>query len=65
VSDKNETKDLDIFGEGIGALLKVILDSINDAICVVDEKCITQYWNKAAEKLYHIDRDRIINKHIK
>lgn len=54
-----------IFGEKCGELLKAILDSINDAICVVDEDCITRYWNKAAEKLYQIDHDNIINKHIK
>lgn len=65
MSNDNEAKEIDIFGEKVGELLKVILDSINDAICVVDENCITQYWNKAAEKLYQIDRDKIINRHIK
>ncbi len=65
MSDYNEIKGMDIFGERNGELLKVILDSINDAICVVDGNCITRYWNNAAEKLYQIDRDKIMNKHIK
>ena len=65
MSDYNGIKEIDIFGEKDGELLKIILDSINDAICVVDENCITRYWNKAAEKLYQIDREKIINKHIK
>lgn len=60
-----EIKDMDIFGEEGGELLGLILDSINDAICVVDKNCITKYWNKAAEKLYQIDREKIIGKHIK
>lgn len=54
----------DIFRER-SAELQLILDSINDAICVVDKNGITRYWNKAAEKLYKIDRDTILNKHIK
>lgn len=55
----------DIFGEKDGELLRVILDSINDAICIVDENCITRYWNDAAEKLYQIEKSKIINRHIK
>jgi len=65
MSDNNDKRDIDIFDKRNGELLNVILDSINDAICVVDENCITKYWNKAAEKLYKIDREKIINKHIK
>ena len=56
---------VDIFGEKDGELLKAILDSINDAICLVDENCITHYWNDAAEKLYQIEKDKIIGRHIK
>lgn len=63
MSDYN--KIAEILEEKDGELLRVILDSINDAICVVDENCITRYWNKAAEKLYQIDRDKIIGTHIK
>ena len=65
MSDKNEMNDIDIFDTECGELLKLVLDGINDAICVVDINCITRYWNKAAEKLYQIDRESIINRHIK
>ena len=65
MSDNNDIKDIDIFDNKSGELLKLILDSINDAICVVDKNCITRYWNKAAEKLYQIDREKIVNRHIK
>lgn len=61
----NDIKDIDIFDKKSGELLTLILDSINDAICVVDKNCITRYWNRAAEKLYQIDRRKIINRHIK
>lgn len=62
----SESSDImNIFNEKDGELLKAILDSINDAICIVDENCITRYWNDAAEKLYQIERSRIINRHIK
>ncbi len=63
--EQNNLENIDIFGENGKELLKLVLDSINDAICVVDKNCITRYWNKAAEKLYQINREKIINKHIK
>lgn len=63
MSDYNEM--VDIFGKKEGDLLKAVLDGINDAICLVDENGITRYWNNAAEKLYHIEKEKIINKHIK
>lgn len=56
--------DFSIFDEK-NEELQIILDSINDAICIVDKECITKYWNRAAEKMYQIERDRIINRHIK
>ncbi|MGI5997033.1 MAG: sigma 54-interacting transcriptional regulator [Lutispora sp.] len=45
--------------------LEVILDSINDAITIVDKDGITKYWNAAAEKMYGIKKEDIIGKHIK
>lgn len=44
--------------------LETILDSIKDAVCIVDAEGITKYWNKGAEKLFNIDRKDIINHHI-
>lgn len=44
--------------------LEIILDSIKDAVCIVDDKGITKYWNKGAEKLYSIAREDIIDRHI-
>lgn len=44
--------------------LEIILDSIKDAVCIVDDKGITKYWNKGSEKLFGIDREDIINKPI-
>ncbi len=63
--DNIELNDIDIFDKKGEELPELILDSINDAICVVDINCITKYWNKAAEKLYNIDKEKIINRHIK
>jgi transcriptional regulator with PAS, ATPase and Fis domain len=45
--------------------LQIIMDSINDAVCILDKNCITKYWNKAAEKMYEIDRDTIIDRDIR
>lgn len=44
--------------------LETILDSIKDAVCIVDENGITKYWNKGAEKLYKISRKDMLDKHI-
>ncbi len=44
--------------------LEIILDSIKDAVCIVDAKGITKYWNKGAEKLFGIAKEDIINRHI-
>lgn len=59
---KNE--DLNNFNGTIESL-QTIMDSINDAVCILDKNCITRYWNKAAEKMYGIERDRIINRDIR
>ncbi len=65
MSDFDKDINFEIFGEKNGELLRVILDSINDAICIVDENGMTKYWNKAAEKLYQISQEKIINSHIR
>lgn len=45
--------------------LEIILDSIKDAITLVDKNGITKYWNKAAERMYGITKQDIIGKHIR
>lgn len=44
--------------------LEAILDSIKDAVCIVDSKGLTKYWNKGAERLYGISKEEILNKPI-
>jgi len=44
--------------------LEIILDSIKDAICIVDASGITRYWNKGSEKLYGIKREEILGRPI-
>lgn len=44
--------------------VEMILDNINDAICVVDKDCITRFWNKRAEKLYGVTREQLLGKRI-
>lgn len=51
--------------EGTIESLQIVMDCINDAVCILDRNCITRYWNKAAEKMYGISRERIINRDIR
>lgn len=44
--------------------VEMILDNVNDAICVVDKDCITRFWNKRAEKLYGVKREQLLGKRI-
>ena len=40
--------------------LELILDSIQDAITIVDKNGITKYWNNAAVKMYGIKKEDLI-----
>jgi len=51
------------FNESYDVFLK-ILDNINDAVSIVDENCITKFWNKSAERIYEINREDILDKPI-
>lgn len=42
------------------ALLATLLDSMSEAITVVDANNVVQFWNRAAETIYEIDRERVI-----
>jgi len=45
-------------------MIEMILDNINDGITVVDKNCVTLFWNKGAEELYNIPREKVIGKPI-
>ncbi|MCD5410402.1 MAG: sigma 54-interacting transcriptional regulator [Clostridiales bacterium] len=45
--------------------LKSIIDSINEAVCVISLNGEVIVWNKNAEKLYGVDGDEIIGKRLK
>lgn len=45
-------------------LFNKILDNIHDAICVVDKESNVLIWNKSAENLYKINKEKIFNKKI-
>ncbi len=42
------------------ALLDTLLDTMSEAITIVDSTNIVQHWNTAAEKIYEIDREQMI-----
>lgn len=45
-------------------LFNNVLDSIYDALCIVDKNANVIVWNKSAENLYKIDKEKILNKKI-
>ncbi len=45
-------------------LITSILDNINDAVCIIDVRARVKFWNKSAEKLYEITREKILDKHL-
>ncbi len=45
-------------------LFTKILDNIHDAICVVDKEANVLVWNKSAEKLYKISKEKIYSRKI-
>ncbi|KDR93868.1 PAS domain S-box-containing protein [Peptoclostridium litorale DSM 5388] len=50
--------------EEAGLKLKNIIDSIHEAICVVDADGIVNIWNKNAEKLYKVPVENILGKNV-
>lgn len=51
--------------EGMEIEIKQILNSIHEAITVIDENGIVKVWNENAEKLYNISKGRVIGRHLK
>lgn len=43
---------------------EIILDNINDGITIVDKDCKTIFWNKGAEELYNIPREKVVGRPI-
>jgi PAS domain S-box-containing protein len=41
-------------------LLSTLMDTMSEAITIVDSNNIVQYWNRAAETIYEIDRDQVL-----
>lgn len=50
--------------EKIEQNMEFIIDSIHEAICVVDDQGIVKLWNKNAEKLYGIKKENIIGRDV-
>lgn len=48
--------------EKIEMNMEIIIDSIHEAICVIDDQGIVKLWNKNAVKLYNISKEEIIGK---
>jgi PAS domain S-box-containing protein len=41
-------------------LLGTLMDTMSEAITIVDSRNVVQYWNQAAETIYEIDRSQVI-----
>jgi len=51
--------------EEIELQLRIILESLQEAVCVINTKGIVTFWNKKSEKLYGVPENAIVGKHIK
>lgn len=45
-------------------IVHTILDTVGDAVTIVNENGVVTHWNRAAEELYGISSDTIVGKHI-
>lgn len=67
VTDNHRFKGIKIIDEmskDAEVFLENVLDTITDAVCVVDVDCHVIFWNKSAEVLYEITRDKIYGKRL-
>lgn len=46
------------------ARLKALLDTVNEAVCIIDESDNVVVWNQRAESLYDIEAEKILHKQI-
>ncbi|MFC8685366.1 sigma-54 interaction domain-containing protein [Brevibacillus porteri] len=42
------------------ALLGTLMDTMSEAVTIVDSRNIVQHWNQAAETIYEIDREQVV-----
>lgn len=48
----------------LNSTIEMILDNVNDAVCIVDKNCVARIWNKRAEDIYGVKRDQVIGRPI-
>ncbi|MFZ5754447.1 MAG: sigma-54 interaction domain-containing protein [Bacillota bacterium] len=48
----------------VQARLGAVLETIDDAICIIDDRDVVVDWNQRAEELYNIPREKIIGHNI-
>ncbi|AWX54458.1 sigma-54-dependent Fis family transcriptional regulator [Brevibacillus brevis] len=42
------------------ALLSTLMDTMSEAVTIVDSRNVVQHWNRAAETIYEIDREQVV-----
>ncbi|KMZ42709.1 MULTISPECIES: sigma-54-dependent Fis family transcriptional regulator [Bacillales] len=42
------------------ALLRTLMDTMSEAVTIVDSRNVVQHWNRAAETIYEIDREQVV-----
>ncbi|MGG4440450.1 sigma-54 interaction domain-containing protein [Brevibacillus fortis] len=42
------------------ALLSTLMDTMSEAVTIVDSRNVVQHWNRAAETIYEIDRAQVV-----
>lgn len=48
----------------LNSTIEIILDNVNDAVCIIDKDCIARFWNKKAEEIYKVKRQHVVGRHI-
>lgn len=53
-------KALIVLSQNQSALLSTLMDTMSEAVTIVDSRNFVQYWNLAAETIYEIDRVQVV-----
>lgn len=48
----------------LNSTIEIILDNVNDAVCIIDKDCIARFWNKKAEEIYKVKRQHVVGRHV-